>query len=347
MTISSAPHPPTGAGAPAGPSLSPGRGRVCALLLAGVAAFILLSGLSFLGAWHWSFELLSHFRVQFAVAAVLGVLIFAALGRWRAGLALAAVAAAHLVPVLLHMTAADGPAAGRGEGGLSLLYLNMHHRSADHAAFLAHVREHRPGLLVLTEVDPGRRQALFARLAEHYPYRLHTDDTGPFGMSLFSRHELHENAPDTEGGRAWPVLQASVCPADVARCVDLIAVHAPRPGPGRTARRDAVFARVAARARQSENPAVVVGDFNSTPWSPAFRRLLRHGALRDGSGYAALKPTWISRLPPFGLKIDHVLTGRGAEETRRRIGPAFGSDHFSVQVNLRARRGLAAERPAP
>lgn len=309
-------------------------------------AVAIISILSFLGEQHWSFELLSHFRMQFIAVSALSTLTFLVMRRWRLGLAAAGLCLAHLFPVFTYMShfASEAPDTGRDAiAEVRLFYFNMRHRHADHEAFLANVRRQKPGILLLTEVDPSRRDDLFARLAEQYQHHLHTDGSGPFDMSLFSRHVLRKSGTRIEGGMEWPILQAAICDEGAAGCTELLAVHAPRPGPQHTALRNTVFAEVAARAARTRKPVVVVGDFNSTPWSPAFRRMLRRGGLKDGGAAgAAFNPTWISRLPLLGLGIDHVLTGNGMMELDRRIGASFGSDHHSIQVRLRVESGSLA-----
>jgi endonuclease/exonuclease/phosphatase (EEP) superfamily protein YafD len=79
---------------------------------------------------------------------------------------------------------------------------------------------------------------------------------------------------------------------------------------------------------------IVEGDFNATPWSPAFRRLLHDGGLTsslDGYGIQVSWPesNWLLRIP-----IDHALLGPALAATDRGTGPSFDSQHRSLHVTV-------------
>jgi hypothetical protein len=85
---------------------------------------------------------------------------------------------------------------------------------------------------------------------------------------------------------------------------------------------------------------VVVGDLNITPWSHAFRSLERAGLRNSQRGFG-LQATWPAGYGPFMVPIDHALHSRDLTVTHREVGPAHGSSHRSVLVEL------APARPRP
>ena len=79
---------------------------------------------------------------------------------------------------------------------------------------------------------------------------------------------------------------------------------------------------------------MLLGDLNATPWSPAFRSLLRNSDLRDsrqGFGIHSTWPsgTWIMRVP-----LDHILVSGQVAVHSRVVGPDVGSDHRGVVVEF-------------
>ncbi|HEY5927597.1 MAG TPA: endonuclease/exonuclease/phosphatase family protein [Kofleriaceae bacterium] len=94
--------------------------------------------------------------------------------------------------------------------------------------------------------------------------------------------------------------------------------------------------QVAAIAAEMANEALVIaGDFNMTPWSPAYRAL-RHGSfLHSATRFAR---TWPAPAPLFPL--DHILYRGQVEIVNAQAwvgGPArTASDHLPVVVELRA-----------
>ena len=76
----------------------------------------------------------------------------------------------------------------------------------------------------------------------------------------------------------------------------------------------------------------MLGDYNATPWTTAFRDLRReNGMLRLSPGPAS---TWFAPWPILGLPIDHALV-TGKLEGSVRVGPGLGSDHMPLIVRLR------------
>jgi endonuclease/exonuclease/phosphatase (EEP) superfamily protein YafD len=116
----------------------------------------------------------------------------------------------------------------------------------------------------------------------------------------------------------------------------VLAIHPVSPVSARRARhRDAQLEFAAQWALAHRGPAIVVGDFNATPWSHAFRRLLAATDLANsqrGFGVEASYSAHTSFL--FRVPIDHLLHTPDLAVLDRRLGPAIGSDHFPLIVDL-------------
>ena len=84
-------------------------------------------------------------------------------------------------------------------------------------------------------------------------------------------------------------------------------------------------------------PHFIIGDFNATPWSTAFRDMQSAGGLVNSQVGFGHSPTW-----PAGLgmiPIDHLLHSDSLITVDRQIGKARGSDHKPLIVTL-GRRGV-------
>jgi endonuclease/exonuclease/phosphatase (EEP) superfamily protein YafD len=87
-----------------------------------------------------------------------------------------------------------------------------------------------------------------------------------------------------------------------------------------------------------DGPAIVVGDFNATPWSYPFRRLMASTDLIDsarGFGLELSYPADSNLL--LRISIDHLLHSPDFVVVDRQLGPAMGSDHFPLIVDLAVR----------
>ncbi len=314
------------------------------------AIFTALSVLSFLGTRHWSLELLSHFRVQFA-AAVLMLAVLAMFTRQRGVAAVLAVLfGAHAIPLadyLIEFPQAQAAPLEESRLPVTVAYHNLNHRAANFDAFFEQLKRNRPDVIVLTEMDYSRRADLFHGLRREWKYFAATPGPSIFNVAVFSRFPLTEVSRMLDTSNDWPMLHVRVCPEEDRRCLRIVALHA-HPPLGRWALvRNTAMTEAAVEARSGEEAVIVVGDLNCTPWSPQFRKLLSEGNLRDANR-AGLASTWGGRWPVLGLQIDHILVGPGVEESARRIGPSFGSDHFMLTAELKfpAPR-LAASADAP
>lgn len=79
----------------------------------------------------------------------------------------------------------------------------------------------------------------------------------------------------------------------------------------------------------------MVGDFNATPWSYPFRRLMASTDLSNSAlGFGLDLSYPADGNPLVRVPIDHLLFSDGLAVVDRRLGPAMGSDHFPLTVDL-------------
>jgi len=123
------------------------------------------------------------------------------------------------------------------------------------------------------------------------------------------------------------------------RRIDLLAVHPPSPTTAdRADRRDRVLRAAGAWAAGRDAPAVVIGDFNATPWSHAVRAMRMRSGLHDSLTGRGLQPTWPSGGGPLMIPIDHAHHSDGLVVVERSTGPPLGSAHRPLLVEF-ARAG--------
>jgi endonuclease/exonuclease/phosphatase (EEP) superfamily protein YafD len=322
--------------------------RLAATLGAGVVLAALAASLLALAADRWWFaDLAVNFRVQYAVAGVVGALAFAALRRRAVALAALAVVALNAPPLLATLRSA--PPAAAPSRPLRLASANVLYLSADYVRVLAWAQRDPADVLVIVEATAAWRDAL-APLRAIYPYSAESGVTRRRGVVVLSRWPLAPAEPLFDGSTRAVGLATTVQVGDGG--LRLLAVHASWPtGPAAARERAANLARVARFAAAAEGgapeggaaqalPVVVAGDLNVSPFSPHFARLLRDGRLRSAAqGYWL--PTWPIQFLPAGIQIDHVLVSAAIGVRAIRRGPAIGSDHLPVVADLAmpARRG--------
>ncbi len=311
------------------------------ILATGAIAFSLLP---FAARLYWWFELTTHFRVQYFVACVLLLVVFAAQRkpRWCAALAgcaiINAVAIRHYVPLPWHAAASAAAAAEAAEPdaahALKVLSANVWYRNRSADRLLGLVRAESPDLVLLVEFTPRAERAV-EELRAKYPYRIESPAEGAAGIALYSRFPLEGAEAFELGSRA--ALEARVQTPDGVFA--LIGVHLRSPTSRYFARlRNRELTLLAQRVNDAGRPVVVAGDFNVTPFSPYYTEWLDATKLTDTRYDRNLTPSWPAFLPIIAIPIDHCAVSDEFRIISQRRLPAFGSDHYAILAELALRR---------
>jgi endonuclease/exonuclease/phosphatase (EEP) superfamily protein YafD len=297
-----------------------------------VAALVAETAISYLGRFHWLPELLTHFRVQGAIAA-LGVLLVAAALRLPRAAALAAVcAAAQAGPVLPYVMprAAPPPLEAVPIRILLLNVLTANDHFSDVAALIA---LEDPDVVALLEVDERWVDAL-APLRARYPEHASRPQSDNFGIAVWSRVPIAELAfRRLEHDAVYAATGELAIEGEPA--VLLVAHPVPPVGGIYTALRDRqldALARI--RHEFPSREAIVLGDLNAAPWSPSHLRFESQAGLSNAARGLGWFPSWPTNLPWLRVPIDHCLLSPGLRAVSVRVGRNVGSDHFPVIVEV-------------
>lgn len=295
------------------------------LAMVGCAAAVIAS---FLGRFHWFLDLFSHFHLQYFCILLVIAIIFAILRNWKLLAATAVILIPNAFQASYYLPVASPssiPAAFR------VTSHNVHTSNSNHAEVLKYHRRSDADLIVLLEVNETWAKSLGPLINSH-PHRIIMPSDDNFGMALYSTFPITDQHTETLAP-GISVLTATL--ATHQGPVHIIAVH-PIPPMGIAYHRDrnAYLVRVAEIANQSDATTIVLGDFNTTPWSPSFRDLIKSTSLRDSGKHRGFQSTWNRRHPLKSIPIDHVLHTQDLQVFERHIGPALGSDHHPVHVTF-------------
>lgn len=245
---------------------------------------------------------------------------------------LAAFLSASALPPLLER-AAPPSAAASGAVKLRVASLNVLFLNHDYDRVLEWLRRERPAVVVLVETTPGWRRAL-AGLRGLYPVQ-HFAHAPRWrsGVLLLARVPVRDVRTLEITPRSKPAVLATL--GLPGRTVRVLGVHLTWPlGPEVSRLRARELQWIARLAREAEDPLVVAGDLNLSPFSPAFGQLLREGRLANAAAGRGWQPTWPAFLPPAGIQIDHLLLRGPVEALDFRRGPRLGSDHLPIVAEL-------------
>lgn len=289
-----------------------------------------------LAAHVWAAELLAQFRVQWAAGLVAGTAVLVVRRRFWALLPYLALTAWIALPVARHAWGARAGASSSTADGAPLRVL-VHNVLSNNRSFDA-VREwiadQDADVIGLMEVTP-EWAARLAPLLETHPHAEWAPRADNFGMAVLSRWPFASIERVDQGD--WD-LPNFIVRLDVPEGpLGFVLTHPlPPMTPSRLHSRDALLAVLGDRiAAAHDVPWVMAGDLNLAPWSPRFDRLLERSGLVDTGRGFGLAPTWqLLPTPLGGIAIDHVLCDPGFAVVERGVGPANGSDHRPLLVEL-------------
>lgn len=282
-----------------------------------------------LGNSFFFFELCSHFAVQYVVLAT------ALLGFWlTSGSGFRLLAGVSALPLLINGSLitpwliAQKPTAG-GPHDIRLLHANVLYTEPNYATIVSLVRAQAPDIVVLQEMTPASIRGVSA-LTSTFPYQYSIWSKGPCHILVGSQTPIK-----VDSALAYPERIVSLTTTVHGRKIALLTVHPHTPIiPSWFADRNQQLAAVADSVRQQRRPAVMLGDFNISVFSPVYQRLF------DGSGLTAcrrgfgLQPTWPRFLPPLFIPIDHAFINAGFRTVNFQTLNQGDSDHKAVVVDL-------------
>jgi endonuclease/exonuclease/phosphatase (EEP) superfamily protein YafD len=281
------------------------------------------------------FELLSHFRIQYLLAAALCAVTLAGLrAKWwaTASLLYTVAVGALLLPLYVTPTALVPQAATRN---VRVLLANVNYGNTQYADFITFVERENPDIVIVQEVSTRWRKALEA-LGAHYPFsESSTEDHDGSGMALFSRLSFERSGVVFVGSDDRPSIHATIRVGN--KSLSLFTFHPRAPlRSGHFEFRNRQLEASANYVRGLPEPKVLVGDLNITPWSPYFDGLLSASGLVDARVGFGVLPTWpvVNRIAPLMLPIDQCFISPDILVANMRTGPTIGSDHLPLVIDL-------------
>lgn len=174
-----------------------------------------------------------------------------------------------------------------------LIWYNVHLDNPQPEAETQRLLALQPDVVALAEIDlanprwQGLRQAL--------PFACEYESASPFALALYARAPLA--SCEVRFAAGYPYIRATWSQADTA----IYALHPPPPITQELAAHRQQYLQEVATHIAQEKAVLVVGDLNSTPYSPIFRDFVAQAQLHPHTQKHIA--TW-----HLGLNIDHVLS---------------------------------------
>jgi len=302
---------------------------------------IVITGLGFAGAMDWRLDLMSHFRLQYAGYLLLIFVLAWLAKRWVLGIVLTGALVTNLWLVLPAWLGSDDMPV-KDHQTLTVMQANVLTSNTRVAEVMSLIENSGADVVVLQEVDRRWMQAI--EKLESYQVVIAQPRRDNFGMAILRARDASWGM---QGQQIW--LGPDKLPAFTLRLTHrnpevgswrLLAAHPlPPVSKDNTESRDESLKEITAWVKaQIDDPILVVGDLNATPWSYPFRKMVRETGLVDSRIGHGNQPTW----PNAGglgvaamIPIDHVLHSDDLVTVERRTIARNGSDHRFVLAQIK------------
>jgi endonuclease/exonuclease/phosphatase (EEP) superfamily protein YafD len=320
-------------------------------LLRGLAALLILvtalpAGLALLGFAVPLLDLLNHLQLLLffgTLAAALAALLLGLARGWKILALLGFLAsAATFAPEWLSSLAPRDAASGVTT--VRLMTHNIFGLNYDMERTAAAIFAEDPDIVALQEYFP-EQERLGRLLAERYPHSIRCRGGKRANLGLYSKLPFNlEMAPadcpeNAQGSQRTAHITAGFTLAD-GTSFTVMTTHMDWPYP--VERQHEQFAAAVEAVHALTGPLLLVGDFNSTPWSYALRNFERDSGLTRETRNLVTYPELFTlrrglvSLEPF-LPLDHVFQ-RGLSVSSVHAGTRTGSDHLPVVVEFHITR---------
>jgi endonuclease/exonuclease/phosphatase (EEP) superfamily protein YafD len=292
----------------------------------------LFSIVGYLGKLNIFFELSSHFKLQYLLVGFSTFIFFALLRSKKRWLLVSAfciiINLAEIVPWYFPAPAFAGATPGQN---LRILHSNVLRSNRRYSEVISLVKAEQPDIAVFVEVNTSWAKELSV-LSEIFPYYSNQQESEAFGSAIYSKLPL-ENAFVKAFSNRRKSLSADV--KFQGKIISLILVHPTVPIKQQSfIARNKQLAAIGEYAAQVKNPLIVVGDFNTTMWSPFYKNMVKTAKLRNARSGFGILPTWPTFLPLAYIPIDHFLVSKEIGVLKIRTGRNVGSDHLPLITDL-------------
>ncbi len=298
--------------------------------------FISLSLLSFVryldNIDYWIIDILSHFPFQYALIS----LVLMSVCLWKKAV-LQAVLSGFLVIFNIGTIINVGEtiqASGRTGSVFKVYSANIYRFNKDFAKLKRDIAKEDPEIVLLIEVTPENIKQL-KPVIRNFPYHIEFAPVGTLniGVIFLSKFPVLNYQTQQMSDLGNVLLEAIL---DInQKKVAFYALHYRNPTYVQEfSIRKEQFLRLAGEVADKPVPVIVAGDFNATPYSPIFRKLLKISGLKDSREGFGWQPSWPTSFPLLWIPIDHILISPEIQVHKRATGSYIGSDHYPIFAEL-------------
>jgi len=292
-----------------------------------VTGALLIQTMVFLSAHFWFFELFSHYAIYYILigSAISLALLFRRM--FKSLLIIVVLIGINLGAIHPYLQIIDNNYNDLPTPDLTILANNYYYKNELQTDLVTLIEKEDPDIFMIHEANQAWFDSI-DQLLEIYPYIGTTEFPGIKGMIIASKlpGEFHELKLGGNNSLEFKLFDNSLTVLAVHPTAPLVASFAEE--------RNLQFTAFAQYAETIDTPLVMMGDYNSTPWSPIFEDFLKESGLTDARIGHGIINTWHANNWLFKLPIDHALVSDDLQVIDFYGTEPLSSDHLPIVVKL-------------
>ncbi len=184
-------------------------------------------------------------------------------------------------------------------------------------------------IVFLQEVNQDMKREL-ERLNKYYPYKINNTAARWFGRAFFSKIPIVSYRVEffTQSLNHYLELELNT---RQGKKLKFYGLHTTAPiSPGYVNKRNHELSEMAKLIAQDDSQYMIVaGDFNTTPYSTAFRSFIRSTGFKKPRVHTGTWPSFVP-ISVLRMQIDHCLVSKQVDYLFQEIGTDKGSDHLPL-----------------
>jgi endonuclease/exonuclease/phosphatase (EEP) superfamily protein YafD len=239
----------------------------------------------------------------------------------------------EVTPLYLHSNKSDKKEHS-SSNNLKIINCNVLTSNIEYSRLEQLVLNNNPDILVLEEVNQNWINNI-PKIKKAYPYSKIYPQSDNFGIAIFAKQSSLKAKIHFFTSSNIPYIEATFKIDN--KLITLFAVHTMPPiGESRFQERNAMLDEVAEKIKQLKNqPVILIGDLNITPWSYFFKKFLKDTKLRNSQKGFGIQPSWPTSPHSLLIPLDHCLVSKNFSVINRFVGEDIGSDHYPIVLQLK------------
>lgn len=232
---------------------------------------------------------------------------------------------------------------------LTLFTANLLQENENSKKIIAEVEKIDADVLLFTETNKRWQNEIKKAISSKYSYTKGIALDNTYGMLLYSKYKLENTKINYLVDDSIPSIEAKLILPNQDK-IQILAIHPTPPMPSENPKstdRDTELMLIAKRAKNSNIPVIVMGDFNDVAWSHTSNLFSKVSGLLDARKGRGFYNTYNAKKHLIRWPLDHIYVSSEFRLKSMKSCEAIDSDHFPLFMELSYEPKKASEQEKP